>query len=403
MTNMCLYFQVHQPFRLKQNYSIFDIGKNNDYFDDEKNKQVMQKIANKCYLPANKILLDLIKKYDGRFKVSFSITGTALEQFELYAPEVLESFKELAYTGCVEFLSETYHHSLAFLYDEEEFAKQVALHQEKIRDLFKARPIVFRNTELIYNNELAFYVEKMGYKAVLAEGADHVLGWKSPNFVYKPKTANIRLLLKNYRLSDDIAFRFSNKQWEGYPLTARKYANWMAPINGDSVNIFIDYETFGEHQWQDTGIFNFLKQLPYECFKRNIGFHTPSDLVNIVPKDELDINNSISWADIERDLSAWTGNKMQNAALAELYRIKNQVFATNDKELIKNWRKLTTSDHFYYMCTKWFNDGDVHKYFNPYETPYDCFIAFMNVLEDIKLKIGERPTIFSSLKRRIFA
>jgi len=403
MTNMCLYFQVHQPFRLKQNYSIFDIGKNNDYFDDEKNKQVMQKIANKCYLPANKILLDLIKKYDGRFKVSFSITGTALEQFELYAPEVLESFKELAYTGCVEFLSETYHHSLAFLYDEEEFAKQVALHQEKIRDLFKARPIVFRNTELIYNNELAFYVEKMGYKAVLAEGADHVLGWKSPNFVYKPKTANIKLLLKNYRLSDDIAFRFSNKQWEGYPLTARKYANWMAPINGDSVNIFIDYETFGEHQWQDTGIFNFLKQLPYECFKRNIGFHTPSDLVNIVPKDELDINNSISWADIERDLSAWTGNKMQNAALAELYRIKNQVFATNDKELIKNWRKLTTSDHFYYMCTKWFNDGDVHKYFNPYETPYDCFIAFMNVLEDIKLKIGERPTIFSSLKRRIFA
>jgi len=403
MTNMCLYFQVHQPFRLKQNYSIFDIGKNNDYFDDEKNKQVMQKIANKCYLPANKILLDLIKKYDGRFKVSFSITGTALEQFELYAPEVLESFKELAYTGCVEFLSETYHHSLAFLYDEEEFAKQVALHQEKIRDLFKARPIVFRNTELIYNNELAFYVEKMGYKAVLAEGADHVLGWKSPNFVYKPKTANIKLLLKNYRLSDDIAFRFSNKQWEGYPLTARKYANWIAPINGDSVNIFIDYETFGEHQWQDTGIFNFLKQLPYECFKRNIGFHTPSDLVNIVPKDELDINNSISWADIERDLSAWTGNKMQNAALAELYRIKNQVFATNDKELIKNWRKLTTSDHFYYMCTKWFNDGDVHKYFNPYETPYDCFIAFMNVLEDIKLKIGERPTIFSSLKRRIFA
>ena len=403
MTNMCLYFQVHQPFRLKQNYSIFDIGKNNDYFDDEKNKQVMQKIANKCYLPANKILLDLIKKYDGRFKVSFSITGTALEQFELYAPEVLESFKELAYTGCVEFLSETYHHSLAFLYDEEEFAKQVALHQEKIRDLFKARPIVFRNTELIYNNELAFYAEKMGYKAVLAEGADHVLGWKSPNFVYKPKTANIKLLLKNYRLSDDIAFRFSNKQWGGYPLTARKYANWIAPITGDSVNLFIDYETFGEHQWQDTGIFNFLKQLPYECFKRNIGFHTPSDLVNIVPKDELDINNSISWADIERDLSAWTGNKMQNAALAELYRIKNQVFATNDKELIKNWRKLTTSDHFYYMCTKWFNDGDVHKYFNPYETPYDCFIAFMNVLEDIKLKIGERPTIFSSLKRRIFA
>ena len=403
MTNMCLYFQVHQPFRLKQNYSIFDIGKNNDYFDDEKNKQVMQKIANKCYLPANKILLDLIKKYDGRFKVSFSITGTALEQFELYAPEVLESFKELAYTGCVEFLSETYNHSLAFLYDKEEFTKQVELHQEKIRDLFKARPIVFRNTELIYNNELAFYVEKMGYKAVLAEGADHVLGWKSPNFVYKPKTANIKLLLKNYRLSDDIAFRFSNKQWGGYPLTARKYANWIAPITGDSVNLFIDYETFGEHQWQDTGIFNFLKQLPYECFKRNIGFHTPSDLVNIVPKDELDINNSISWADIERDLSAWTGNKMQNAALAELYRIKNQVFATNDKELIKNWRKLTTSDHFYYMCTKWFNDGDVHKYFNPYETPYDCFIAFMNVLEDIKLKIGERPTIFSSLKRRIFA
>ena len=210
--------------------------------------------------------------------------------------------------------------------------------------------------------------------------------------VLSTKTANIKLLLKNYRLSDDIAFRFSNKQWEGYPLTARKYANWMAPINGDSVNIFIDYETFGEHQWQDTGIFNFLKQLPYECFKRNIGFHTPSDLVNIVPKDELDINNSISWADIERDLSAWTGNKMQNAALAELYRIKNQVFATNDKELIKNWRKLTTSDHFYYMCTKWFNDGDVHKYFNPYDSPYDAFIIFMNILNDMKLRIAKAKT-----------
>lgn len=402
MTNMCMYFQVHQPFRIK-NYSIFDIGKDGNYFDDEKNKQVMQKVANKCYLPANKILLDLIKKYDGRFKVSFSITGTALEQFELYAPEVLESFKQLAYTGCVEFLSETHYHSLAFLYDKAEFTKQVELHQEKIRDLFKARPKVFRNTELIYNNELAFYAEEMGYKAVLAEGADHVLGWKSPNFVYKPKTANIKLLLKNYRLSDDIAFRFSNKSWEGYPLTARKYANWLAPISGDSINIFIDYETFGEHQWHDTGIFNFLKNLPYECFKKNISFSTPSDLIDINAKGELDINNTISWADIERDLSAWTGNKMQNAALAELYRIKKQVFATKDKELINNWRKLTTSDHFYYMCTKWFSDGDVHKYFNPYETPYDCFIAFMNVLEDIKLKIGERPTIFNSLKRKIFA
>ncbi len=402
MTNICMYFQVHQPFRLK-NYSIFDIGKNNDYFDDEKNKQVVQKIANKCYLPTNKILLDLIKKYDGRFKVSFSITGTAIEQFELYAPEVLESFKELAYTGCVEFLSETYHHSLAFLYNKDEFIQQIDLHREKIRDLFKARPLVFRNTELIYNNELAFYAEKIGYKAVLAEGADHVLGWKSPNFVYKPKTSNIKLLLKNYRLSDDIAFRFSNKSWEGYPLTAKKYADWLSPILGDSVNIFIDYETFGEHQWKDTGIFDFLKQLPYELFKRNIGFNTPSDLINIDSKGELDIHNTISWADIERDLSAWTGNKMQNAALAELYKIRDKVLATKDKELIEKWRRLTTSDHFYYMCTKWFNDGDVHKYFNPYETPYDCFIAFMNVLEDIKLRIGEKPTIFSSLRKKIFA
>jgi alpha-amylase len=387
MTNICFYFQVHQPFRLRK-FSVFDIGKSTDYFDEKKNSEVMKKVANKCYLPANKVMLDSINRHGGKFKVAYSITGTALEQFEKYAPEVLDSFKELADTGCVEFLSETYYHSLAYLYSKEEFVDQVEMHRKAMKKHFNQKPKIFRNTELIFNNELANFVEGMGYKGILAEGVDHILGWRSPNFVYKPKTtSNMRLFLKNYKLSDDIAFRFSNKGWEGFPMTAQKYADWLSPVMGDSINLFMDYETFGEHQWEDTGIFKFMKHLPKELLNRGIGFHTPSELLKHEPKDEVDMHHLVSWADVERDLSAWLGNKMQQSAMHELFSLRQDVMKSRNKEIIESWRKMTTSDHFYYMCVKWFNDGDVHKYFNPYENPYDGFIAFMNIMNGLIVRL----------------
>jgi len=401
MSNICFYFQVHQPYRMKK-YSVFNIGNNSDYFDEQKNKEVMQKVAKKCYMPTNKIMLELIKRYQHTsrpFKIAYSITGTALEQFEKYAPEVLESFKELAGTGCVEFLSETYYHSLSYLYSKEEFRNQVELHRKKIKEVFNQEPIVFRNTELIFNNELAHVIEEMGYKAILAEGADHILGWRSPNYVYKAKTTkSLRLLLKNYKLSDDIAFRFGQKSWKEYPLTSEKFGHWVNQHAEHSINLFMDYETFGEHQWEDTGIFNFLRHLPEELLKNHhTKFVFPSELAAIEPVAELDIHNFVSWADIERDLSAWMGNNMQNSALAELYALEKNVKELNNKPLLEDWHRLTTSDHFYYMCTKYFNDGDVHKYFNPYDTPYDSYINFMNILNDLivrmKMLIQERSLV----------
>ena len=392
MVSVCFYFQVHQPFRLRK-YRVFDIGHSSDYFDEEKNKQVMQKVASKCYLPANKIIHELINKTDGKFKASYSITGMALEQFQLYAPEVLESFKQLAKTNCVEFLDETYHHSLSYLYSKEEFEEQISLHNKAIRRLFNFSPKVFRNTELIYNNELASFVEKLGYKGILAEGADHILGWRSPNFVYKPKSANIKLLLKNYKLSDDIAFRFSEKSWQEFPLTAPKFASWVNAVNGNGnlINLFMDYETFGEHQWEDKGIFEFLKHLPLEILNhQDNDFVTPSEAIKKYSSvADLDIHCPVSWADIERDLSAWLSNKMQQESIKELYLMETAVKNSGSIELLEKWRKLQTSDHFYYMCTKWFNDGDVHKYFNPYDSPYEGFIAFMNIINDMKIRLND--------------
>ena len=393
MVSVCFYFQVHQPFRLKK-YSVFDIGNNSDYFDEQKNKEIIHKIAKKCYLPTNNLLLKLIKQFNGKFKVSFSISGVALEQFEKYAPEVLNSFRELAKTGCVEFLNETYYHSLSYLFDKDEFREQVMLHKKKIKELFGQESTVFRNTELVYNNEMANFVQGMGYKTILAEGADHILGWRSPNFLYTPKTAEkMKLFVKNYKLSDDVAFRFSNKGWKEHPLTVEKYAKWISSANGNGyvVNLFMDYETFGEHQWEDTGIFEFLKLLPGELLK-----HPDNDFVTVseaaeryTPVSELDMHNFVSWADVERDLSAWLGNSLQNAASNELYRVGKLVKQVNDPKLLADWRRLTTSDHFYYMCVKWFSDGDVHKYFNPYDTPYEGFIAFMNALNDIVIRIRD--------------
>ncbi len=390
MVNLCFYFQVHQPFRLRH-YTVFDIGQNQDYFDDKKNREITEKVANKCYLPMNNLFLRLIKRYKGKFKISFSISGTAIEQFEEYTPKVLESFKELANTGCVEFLNETYYHSLSFLFSKQEFREQVEMHKNKIKELFGVTPKVFRNTELVFNNELAYEIEKMGYSIILAEGADKILGWKSPNFVYKTPNANIKLLLKNYKLSDDIAFRFSNKSWNEHPLTVPKFSKWVNAINGngDVVNLFMDYETFGEHQWADTGIFDFMEHLPEEILNHpDNGFVTVSEAAEHPVRADMDFPCFVSWADTERDLTAWLGNDIQNSAIKELYALEEHIKNSKDHKLIEAWRKLTTSDHFYYMCTKWFNDGDVHKYFSPYDNPYDGFTSFMNVLNDIALRLN---------------
>jgi len=381
---------------------VFDIGKHSDYFDDNLNKKIMQKVAKKCYLPTNNLMLKLIKQHKGKFKIAYSITGVAIEQFKKYSPEVLKSFIALNKTGCVEFLSETYYHSLAFLYSKEEFKEQVKMHKNLINKLFNQSPKIFRNTELIFNNELAHHIEKMGYKGILAEGADHVLGHKSPNYLYKAKTTkNLKLLLKNYKLSDDIAFRFSNKGWNEWPLKTEKFVSWLDSANGDNINLFMDYETFGEHQWEDTGIFNFMTKLPEELLNKKIQFKTPSEIAKDKPVEELDIHHPISWADVERDLSAWLGNKMQQTAIKELYEMENIIKKSKNKKLLEDWRKLQVSDHYYYMCTKYFSDGDVHKYFNPYDTPYDSYMSFMNILNDIAkrlnkkgdLNISEQPSL----------
>lgn len=397
MVSVCFYFQVHQPFRIKK-YSIFDIGKTQDYFSDNSstsldNEFIIKKVSEKCYLPMNNLLLELLQKYP-EFKVSFSFSGVYLEQLKKYAPEVLESFKKLVDTGKVEILGETYYHSLSFLFSKGEFFEQVKKHEELIQELFGKTPKVFRNTELIYNNELARTLEKMGYKGVLAEGADFVLGWRSPNYLYSAPGANkIKTLLKNYKMSDDIAFRFSQRSWKEWPLTVPKFSQWVNAVNGggEVINLFMDYETFGEHQWEDTGIFNFMRHLPSEILRNpDNNFKTPSEVVDSYPtRGEFDSQNFISWADIERDLSAWIGNEIQDAAIKKIYSIEPDVLKTGNEELIDKWRKLQTSDHFYYMCTKWFSDGNVHKYFNPYESPYDAFISYMNVLQDLELRVKE--------------
>ena len=390
MASVCFYFQVHQPFRLRR-FSIFD--REPDYFDEVANREMLQRVAAKCYLPANAVLYELIKRHDGRFRVAFSLSGVLLEQLEQYMPETLASFQKLAETGAVEFLSETYHHSLSFLYSRGEFAEQVDLHRKRISELFDQRPTVFRNTELIYNNELANAAAEMGYTTVLCEGAEHILGYRSPAVPYTPPNLpKVKLLLKNYRLSDDIAFRFSDSGWAEYPLTPAKFANWVHQVNGDGhlVNLFMDYETFGEHQWADTGIFEFLRELPDAVLQiPENDFKTPGECArDYTPAGEYDVPHMISWADVDRDLSAWLGNAMQSNALHELYRLEPMIKKAGDAQLLADWRRLQSSDHFYYMCTKYFADGTVHKYFNPYDTPYDSFINFMNVLDNLRGRLG---------------
>jgi alpha-amylase len=387
MPAVCFYFEVHQPFRVRP-YDVFQVGKNHDYFDDPLNREIMQKVARKCYLPANAAMLRLIEKHEGAFRVAYSITGVALEQMRAYAPEVIESFQKLVATGAVELLSETYYHSLASLYDLSEFRAQVTQHTHLMQSLFDVTPRVFCNTELVYDDDLAREVKALGYKGILAEGADDVLGWRSPNYVYEAADTGMGLLLRNYRLSDDIAFRFSNRSWPDFPLTAEKFARWVHQLSGrgDTVNLFMDYETFGEHQWSETGIFSFLEHLPAALLSdSDWHFKTPSELLASAPRiGPLSVARTTSWADLARDLSAWSGNDMQNRAIARIFALGEQIKRRNNPALLALWRKLTSSDHFYYMCTKWFADGDVHAYFSPYESPYEAFINYMNAVSDLE-------------------
>lgn len=395
MTSVCFYFQVHQPFRLRE-YSFFQIGKEHNYEYEDKNAFLLNRIAEKCYLPTNRLLLKLIQKYKGKFKVCFSISGCAIEQFALYRPDVLVSFQKLAKTKCVEFLAETYYHSLSFLFSQKEFIRQVNKHQDKIESLFGKKPQVFRNTELIYSNDLAKVVANLGFKGVLCEGVDRLLHGRSPSFLYKAKNVeNIKCLLKNYMLSDDIAFRFSDRSWSEFPLTAEKFAQWIANQGNGAVNLFLDYETFGEHQSKETGIFTFLEKLPELLLqKENIDFKTPSELLDELPiVDEYDVATPISWADEGRDLSAWLENKMQQEAVRRVYSIETEVLKSHDEKLIETWGRLQTSDHFYYMSTKYQNDGKVHAYFSPYDSPFDAYINFMNVLSDFEQRLAEKAPL----------
>lgn len=392
MKQVCLFFQVHQPFRHRR-YRFFDIGNDHYYYDDYTNETIVRKIAENSYLPTNELLLKLVDKLEGKFKVAFSITGVALEQFALYAPEVIKSFQKLAKTGCVEFLAETYSHSLASLKHKNIFEKQVKLHEQKIIELFGQKPRVFRNTEMIYSDEIGSQIAKMGYKAILTEGAKHVLGWKSSNFVYANAiNPRLKVLMRNFKLSDDISFRFSNTNWEDYPLTAEKFVGWLEDVEpkDEVINLFLSYESFGERQPKESGIFDFLEKLPQAIIKnKNLKFATPTEVVEeLQPVSVISVPNPISWADEERDLTAWLGNKMQKEAFEKLYKLRFKMEECNDLELIKDWNYLQVSDHFYYMSTKQFSDGEVHSSFNPFDSPYEAFINYMNILSDFKIRLN---------------
>lgn len=396
---VCLYLHVHQPWRVRH-YTVFDIGANHTYFDDHtpeadtNNQFVIRKVADKSYLPTNGLLLDLLNQYP-QFHLSLSFSGSVIEQMAAWAPDALDSFKALVATGRVEILAETYDHSLAWFFSREEFDQQVKRHAELIDSTFGLKPTAFRNTELAYNDELAAWAEAAGYQAIITEGWDPILGWRSPNFVYQPAgTERLRLLMKNYKLSDDIAFRFSDKSWQEWPLTAEKYRAWLRAVPADQplMNLFMDYETFGEHQWSDTGIFDFLKNLISQTIDGGERqFLTISQAAaRFDPADDITVADTITWADTDRDLSAWLGNSLQTEASRFLYELEESVKRAGDDDLLADWRKLTASDHFYYMCVKWFNDGDVHAYFSPYESPYEAYMNFMNAVHDLRYRLTEK-------------
>ncbi len=400
MLNLVFYFQVHQPYRLKH-YSALEIGKNHDYFDHKLNEQVIHKVADKCYLPTNQLMLDLIKKHKGKFKIAYSVTGVAIEQFKLYRPEVLDSFKALAETGCVEFIGETYYHSLSMLYDTEEFLEQVDMHRKLMQREFNFYTKTFRNTELIYQDKLSDLIyETEGFSTILTEGVDRILGWRSPLYAYKNYTSDITLLLKYYQLSDDIAFRFSNRDWPEFPLTVDKFVHWVEQLTFKEekgrnlfLNLFMDYETFGEHQWEETGIFKFMEKLPERVLENpNLGFCWPSQAYEFAnyQQESIAFPEPVSWADEERDLSAWVENDIQKNAIETFYELIEKIKQKGRLDLMEDARKLSTSDHFYYMCTKYFQDGDVHKYFSPYDSPEQAYIYFINALADLEERLNEQ-------------
>lgn len=395
MRAICLYLHMHQPVRYRE-YSIFNVGNDSNYFYDDfhsrqSNERIFKKVAEKSYRPMLGLLWNNMQQHPD-FKLSLSITGTWLEQAEKWAPDLIELIRQMVNRGQVEIVGETFYHSLAFFYHREEFEQQVNIHANKIRNLFGVTPKVFRNTELAYNDSLAEWAESKGYKAVLAEGWDKILGWRSPGHVYRPTGCkNIRLLLKNYRLSDDIAFRFSNRDWKEWPLTVPKYQHWVDQecLRGNLINLFMDFETFGEHQWADTGIFNFFDHFIDSWLGQYENkFLTVSEAVDTFePADEISMPETVTWADTERDLSAWLSNSMQTSAMDSLYGIRDQIMATGNLSLISDWRYMTTSDHPYAMCTKYWHDGDVHAYFSAYASPYESFMYYMNVLRDIKYRL----------------
>ena len=393
MKSICFYFQIHQPFRLKT-YRFLDIGNDHYYYDDFANDEIITRIAQRSYLPACETLKEMFATYGKKFKVAFSISGIALEQIELYVPELIDALKELVQTGNVEFLTETYAHSLSSLADPEEFRLQVKEHSDKIYQLFGQRPKVLRNTELIYSDDISQLVYSMGYKGMITEGAKHILGWKSPNYVYSSAAApKLKLLLKNSKLSDDISFRFNNTEWPEYPLTADKYINWIAdlPEEEQIINLFMNFETLGELQPRESGIFEFMKALPRFAFEKNIGFITPSEAIaKMKSVSELAVPFPMSWADEARDTSAWLGNDLQNEAFNKLYSIAERVRLCSDRRLKQDWMYLQASDHFYYMCTKHLDDGAVHSHYSPYESPFTAFTNYMNVLADFIVRVEEQ-------------
>ncbi|MBS3777800.1 MAG: glycoside hydrolase family 57 protein [Candidatus Thermoplasmatota archaeon] len=402
MPSVCLYFEVHQPVRLNR-FSVFNIGKTSspyDYFNNALNHKIFDKVAKKCYLPTNKLLLDLIDQYDGKFNISFSLTGTFIEYCQKHVPEVIDSFQDLVDTGSVSLIEETYFHSLASLYDDlDEFKEQVAMHNHLMKDLFNYNPKIFRNTEAIYDNRIAKTVADMGYKGIITEGAKKILDWRSPNYLYKAANADLDVLLRHYSLSDDVGFRFSSQGWSGFPLTADKYAGWIAQDQGDVINLFMDYETFGEHQWVETGIFDFLRHLPEHVLSYDhLDFVTVNQAVDRYQAvDNIDVPWAISWADEDRDVSTWLGNDMQHACFRELQDLGNILKKKKDPKLIEAWRKLQTSDHLYYISTKGFEDGNVHQYFSHYDNPYDGFINYMNILQDFKHALSSDSQIVNKL------
>ena len=385
--SICIYFQIHHPERLRK-YQFFDIGKKHNYFDNYANRSELEDLAENCYLPANALLLDLIKKYEGKFKVAFSISGSAIDQLEMHTPEVIRSFQELAKTGQVEFLAETYSHSLASLSeDTDEFELQVKRHSAAIKELFGKKPVTFRNTSLIYSDKIGKRVADLGFKTMLTDGAKHVLGWKSPNFVYKNALdENLNLLLKNSKLSDDIAIRFSDRNWSEYPLTSEKYVDWVSHSLQDTevLNLFMNYEVIGHYNRAESGIFDFLKYFIQQIAENpNYQFLLPKEVTKkYTAKDILPVPYPISWTDEERDITSWLGNELQKEAFTELFKIQPLVKKKKNAELNEDYSRLQASEHFYFMRTKLFSGADYHKYILPYESPYEAFINYMNVLSD---------------------